>query len=152
MGASFADLATILARGISHCRMYFDGHPNVAAAARDFTALLRQLLAERHQTSFLLGIAGEKLIHDGKYLVGPSIVGSRLTRFAALLCCGGFEFDPRLEAAELRAFFALAARTTAPWSVKRSAICHCSPASRISAGRCTPPARTAKKSWMCSSR
>lgn len=114
MGASFADLATILARGISHCRMYFDGHPNVAAAARDFTALLRQLLAERHQTSFLLGIAGEKLIHDGKYLVGPSIVGSRLTRFAALLCCGGFEFDPRLETAELRAFFALAARTTAP--------------------------------------
>ncbi|MFN2371283.1 MAG: HD-GYP domain-containing protein [Candidatus Krumholzibacteriia bacterium] len=114
MGTSFTDLATVLARGISHCRMYFDDHPNVVAAARDFTTLLRQLLAEGEHTSFRLGVTGQKLIHDGRYLVGPSIVGSRLTRFAEQLCCGGFEFDPRLEPAELQAFFALAARTTTP--------------------------------------
>ncbi len=111
MGTSYADLATVLARGISHCRMYFDGHPNVAAAARDFQALLRTLLADGRHTSFLLGVAEDKLIHDGSFLVGPSIVGSRLTHFAQLMCCGGFEFDPGLEVAEIRSFFALAAQT-----------------------------------------
>ena len=114
MGTSYADLATVLARGISHCRMYFADHPHVAAAARDFLVLMRRLLDEDEQALFLLGVADDKLIHGGRYLVGPSIVGSRLTRFAALLQCGGFEFDPRLEAAELRAFFALAAELNEP--------------------------------------
>ncbi len=114
MGTSYADLATVLARGISNCRMYFDGHPHVAAAARDFQALLSRRLREDGQTSFLLGVAHDKLIHDGKYLVGPSIVGGRLTRFAALLNCGGFEFDPHLEIPEIRAFLSLAAQLGEP--------------------------------------
>jgi len=114
VGNSYADLATVLARGISHCRMYFDGHPNVAAAARDFQALMRKLLAADDHADFLLGVTDDKLIHDGRFLVGPSIVGSRLTRFAGLMCCGGFRFDPDLEIAEIRAFFSLAARVSEP--------------------------------------
>lgn len=114
MNASYADLATILARGISHCRMYFAGHPNVEAAARDFTRLLRSLAGKADDGVFRLGVAEGKLIHEGRFLVGPSIVGSRLTGFADLLEAGGFAFDSRIEPDEVVRFFGLAAATGEP--------------------------------------
>jgi len=111
MKQNFSDLATLLARGISHCRMYFVGHPNVEAAAQEAKALLGPLLERKQLDAFVLGVVDDKLIHEGKYLVGPTIVGSRLTRFASLLQGGGFTILPAVSARELKTFFVLAAET-----------------------------------------
>ena len=114
MERNFSDLATLLARGISHCRMYFVGHPNVEAAAQEFKTHIGPLLKQGQLDVFLLGISDGKLIHEGKYLVGPTIVGSRLTRFAALLQTGGFVFRTEVSAQELKTFFVLASEVTKP--------------------------------------
>jgi len=114
MSSNYADLATLLARGISHCRMYFADHPNVNAAAREFQSLLTRLLDEGDQDTFLLGVAGDKLIHEGRFLVGPSIVGSRLAQFAEHMQSGGFEFARNVSTPELKAFFSLAAKSKEP--------------------------------------
>jgi len=108
MDGSFADLATLLARGISHARMYFAGHPNVAGAAIEFRGLLRRLLPDEPDAAFELGITEGRLVHDGRLLVGPSIVGGRLGEFASMLGAGGFRFARTVEHAELMAFFGLA--------------------------------------------
>lgn len=114
MRGNYADLATLLARGISQRRMYFAGHPNVKQCAREFVVLLGQLLAESGASSFLLGVVDGKLVHDGRYLVGSTVVGRQLTNFANLLEAGGYEIDARIEASELVRFFTLAAETTEP--------------------------------------
>ncbi|MCP4572264.1 MAG: HD domain-containing protein [bacterium] len=111
MAGNYADLATLLARGISQRRMYFDGHPNVKQCATEFVDLLGRLLAEEEVSSFLLGVVEGKLVHDGRYLVGSTVVGRQLTSFAELLEAGGYEIDARIEASELVRFFTLAAET-----------------------------------------
>ena len=114
MIGNYADLAILLARGISQRRMYFGGHPNVARCAGDFVALLTHLLGHDGQSSLMLGVVDGKLIHDGRYLVGSTVVGRRLTDFAVQLDSGGFEFDVTLEADEVVRFFTLAAGTDEP--------------------------------------
>ena len=91
MSGNYADLATLLTRGFSQRKMYFGGHPNVAQCAADFVALLEQLLRQDGKSSLLLGVVDGKLIHDGRYLVGSTVVGRRLTEFAARLDTGGYE-------------------------------------------------------------
>lgn len=109
MNGNYADLATLLARGFGQRRMYPGGHPNVARCAKDFVTLLDRLLGQEGKTSLQLGVVDGKLIHDGRYLVGSTVVGRRLTAFAAQLDAGGFEFDSYLEADEMVRFFGLAA-------------------------------------------
>ena len=114
MRGNYADLATLLARGISQQRMYFEGHPNVKQCATEFVDLLGRLLAEDEASTFLLGVVEGKLVHDGRYLVGSTVVGRQLTSFADLLETGGYEIDVRIEPAELVRFFTLAAVTSEP--------------------------------------
>jgi len=114
MQGNYADLATLLARGISQQRMYFEGHPNVKQCATEFVDLLGQLLAEDETSTFLLGVVEGKLVHDGRYLVGSTVVGRQLTSFADLLEAGGYEIDARIEPSELVRFFTLAAVTSEP--------------------------------------
>ncbi len=121
MKGNYADLATFLARGISQRRMYFDGHPNVKRCASEFVGLLGRLLADEGKDAFLLGVVEGKLIHDGRYLVGSTVVGRRLTEFSELLEAGGYEIDARIEASELVRFFTLAAETSeAPGGLEES--------------------------------
>lgn len=108
MKREYNDLVVLLARGISQRRMYFDGHPKVQACAADFARILDHLLETDGQESFFIGVAEGKLVHDGKYLVGPTIIGSKLADFADLLQCGGFLFKKGTSKAQLLAFFTLA--------------------------------------------
>ena len=93
MRGNYADLATLLARGISQQRMYFEGHPNVKQCATEFVDLLGRLLAEDEASTFLLGVVEGKLVHDGRYLVGSTVVGRQLTSFADLLETGRARID-----------------------------------------------------------
>jgi len=103
------DLVTLLARGISQRRMYFDGHPKVQACATETAQLLKNHLKGAKQDTFFLGVAESKLVHDGKFLVGPTIIGRKLVEFAELLQCGGFLFRRSMQATELLTVFSLAA-------------------------------------------
>lgn len=110
MDAKFSDLIILLASGINQRAMYFDGHPTVQSLSREFVARLQELLDSSGQDEFSFGVFQGKFIRNGKYLVGPSIAGRSLIRFAERLNCGGFTFTLPLTPDNLVTFFQLAVR------------------------------------------
>ncbi|MCB1184001.1 HD domain-containing protein [bacterium] len=106
---TFSDLIILLSGGINQRRLYFDGHPKVRGQGESFVRLLREMLAESGDTAFFFGVLNEKFVHEGKYLIGPSIAGRNLLQFAEKMQCGGFRFGERVEADEIAAFFRVAA-------------------------------------------
>lgn len=113
MNNKYHDLVILITRGISQRKMYFDNHPRVRACAEEFTTSLAALLDEDGKEKFFIGVANGKLVHEGKYLIGPSIIGNRLTAFAELTGSGGFLFSRGVTSAEMREFFAVAAGQSA---------------------------------------
>jgi putative nucleotidyltransferase with HDIG domain len=112
--SGYDELVILLCTGISQRKMYFDEHPKVAACGEDFILALRELLHADGKESFFLGVVDGKLVHNGRYLVGSSIVGRRLITFAGQLRSGGFLFSRALEPSELRDLFTLAAQLAEP--------------------------------------
>ncbi len=112
--SGYDELVILLCTGISQRKMYFDEHPKVVACGDDFVRALRDLLQADGKDSFFLGVVDGKLVHNGRYLVGSSIVGRRLITFADQLRCGGFLFSRALEPRELRDLFTLAADLAEP--------------------------------------
>ena len=94
---TFSDLIILLSGGINQRRLYFDGHPKVRGQGESFVRLLREMLAESGDTAFFFGVLNEKFVHEGKYLIGPSIAGRNLLQFAEKMQCGGFRFGERVE-------------------------------------------------------
>ncbi len=114
MNKTYHDLVVLLSRGISQRQMYFEDHPRLMDCAREFTENIARLQSGTSDGKFFVGVANGKLIHEGKYLIGPSIIGSRLNKFASLLGSGGFLFHRGITSGELLAFFTLAATQTKP--------------------------------------
>jgi len=114
MTRNYNDLIALLSRGISQRRMYFEDHPRLKECAREFTTGLQRLLERDGRGKFFIGVANGKLVHDGRYLLGASIMGTRLQEFAGLLECGGFLFNHGLQEAEMLAFFSVAAARRRP--------------------------------------
>ena len=110
MDNAYSDLIILLSAGINQRRMYFDDHPKVHDLGRTFAVRLEQMLADRGETGFFFGILKGKFIHNGRYLVGPSIAGRQLIDFAGRLGCGGFLFRQGLEPEEVATFFTIAAK------------------------------------------
>jgi putative nucleotidyltransferase with HDIG domain len=108
MDQRFSDMIIMLATGVSQRRMYFDAHPRVAATARDVAAGLSAMMRDSGG-GFAFGVYNSKFVHEGSYLVGPSIAGRALIDFAERLGCGGFAFAPPLDAGHLTTFFRLGA-------------------------------------------
>lgn len=106
---SYHDLIILLSRGISQRRMYFEDHPRLQECAREFTEGLSRLMAGDGSNRFFIGVVDGRLVHDGQYLIGASIMGTRLQEFARFLGCGGFLFHQGLTSGELLTFFTLAA-------------------------------------------
>ncbi len=109
MKSSYNDLVVLLTRGISKRVMYFADHPQIRACCRDFTRGLTKQLQTDQQESFFLGVVQGKLVHEGKLLVGPTILGKKMADFADFLECGGFLFQIGLTEEEISSFLALAA-------------------------------------------
>lgn len=108
------ELVILLTRGISQRKMYFARHPKVAAVASGFPERLSGFLKQTGHDSFFLGVVQHKLVYDGKYLIGPSIVGRKLADFAGHLRCGGFLFRPRVQPGEMIELFSLSAEIVEP--------------------------------------
>jgi HD-GYP domain-containing protein (c-di-GMP phosphodiesterase class II) len=114
MTSVYDQLVMMLSAGIGQGRMYFADHPKVLASSEAFVRQLREALRASERESFFLGIADGKLVHDGRYLIGSTIVGRKLVTFADLLRCGGFLFSVDTEPRDVGILFALAAEVTDP--------------------------------------
>ena len=112
MATRFSDLVILLSGGINNRRLYFDEHPKVKSQGRDFARKFEDILVHSGETGFFFGVLNGKFIREGKFLVGPSIVGRNLIDFAAKLCCGGFLLRRGLAQEEVMAFFRLGATLT----------------------------------------
>jgi len=107
---TFSDLIILLSAGINQRRLYFDDHPKVHDLGKGFAQKLDQLLESRSETGFFFGMLKGKFIHNGKYLVGPSIAGRQLLEFGEKLGCGGFLFRKGVQSEEVASFFTIAAK------------------------------------------
>jgi putative nucleotidyltransferase with HDIG domain len=108
------ELVILLTRGISQRKMYFADHPKVATICHDFPLKLVEFLKQEKKKSFFLGVVDRKLVHNGRYLIGPTIVGSKLSAFAEDLKCGGFLFQSVVHNDEMNALFGLASELAEP--------------------------------------
>lgn len=108
------DLVARLCGGIRHRRMYFSSHPEVQASARVIALGLRAFLDETGREFFFLGLAQGRLVHDGRLLVGSTLLGRRLVEFLERLRCGGLLFRAGIEDSDVLALFDVAAGLGAP--------------------------------------
>ncbi|PIV81234.1 hypothetical protein COW53_05465 [bacterium CG17_big_fil_post_rev_8_21_14_2_50_64_8] len=109
MKTTFSDLIILLAGGINQRRLYFDKHPKVRGAARDFVRKLDEVLVHTGQTGFFFGILDGKFIREGRFLVGPSIAGRCLVQFAERMMCGGFLVRRGVTEEEIQTFIRIGA-------------------------------------------
>jgi HD-GYP domain-containing protein (c-di-GMP phosphodiesterase class II) len=97
----YEDLVARLCSGLRHRRLYFEGHPEVRACAEQVARELKALLDESGKELFFLGVAQGRLLHDGRYLIGSTILGRRLVELLQRLHSGGLLFRAGVEAAEI---------------------------------------------------
>ncbi len=114
MKSTCDELVIHMSNGIGQRKLYFASHPRVLACSREFTQKLKAFLEESGKECFFLGIVGGKLVHNGRYLVGPTIVGRRLVAFTECLQSGGLLFNGKIEPGEVCELFNLAAELTEP--------------------------------------
>lgn len=114
MEFSFDELVSQLCNGISQCKLYFNSHPKVFGCAKEFAGHLKTYLEKSNKESFFLGVVDDNLVHDGRYLVGPTILGKRLIEFVKNLNSGGLLFKSGVTPSELCQFFSLAAELIDP--------------------------------------
>ena len=114
MAHSPDDLVILLSRGINQRKMYFADHPKVKGHAGNFLKKLDSFLTETQSDSFFIGIVERKLVFNGRYLMGPTIVASKLISFAMDLNCGGFTFYRTTSETDLLEFFGTSADVADP--------------------------------------
>src|SRR5262245_42661931 len=112
---SLDDLVSLLSQGLTQRTMYFEAHPRVQQHARDFAARLETLLEADRREYFFLGFVEGNLVHEGRFLIGPTILGRRVVDLLTALDCGGILFKAGLAAEEVLVLFEIAAdlRTSA---------------------------------------
>lgn len=107
-------LIILLSSGIAQRKLYFAGHPKVRALGEEFVGLLGAFLDTAGLDELFIGVVDGKLVYQGRFLVGPSIAGGQLIRFARLLHGGGFVFGRRTTAEEITGLLGLAAELKDP--------------------------------------
>lgn len=101
------NLLILLCRTISTRKLYFAEHPKVKELSRDFIEKLRLFCKEAKIDKLFIGIIDNNLVFEGKNLIGPSIVGRQLVRFAEKLHCGGLSFNDSTTVDEFNALLDL---------------------------------------------
>lgn len=112
MDSCVNDQVMALARGVHQRRLYGSDHPRVQDAARMVLHHLTACLDAAGKDAFFLGVVDGKLVHDGRLLLGPTIISTRLAELAADLSCGGFLFRRGIELHEVVGFLDLGVEAT----------------------------------------
>jgi putative nucleotidyltransferase with HDIG domain len=111
-------LVMVLTRAVAQRRLYGADHPKVTASCRDLALRLATFLQQSPRETVHIGVADGKLMHEGNYLIGPTIAGGPLIQFARRLHCGGFILGRHAGADEFGRLLAVAAeRREAPQSL-----------------------------------
>ncbi|MCC6642125.1 MAG: HD domain-containing protein [Deltaproteobacteria bacterium] len=108
------DLVSGLCSGLRHRMLYFEGHPEVRTCSDQVARALHALLGESGKDLFFLGAAHGRLLHEGRYLIGSTILGRRLVELLQRLHSGGLLLRAGLEAAEVAALFEVSVLTRGP--------------------------------------
>jgi HD-GYP domain-containing protein (c-di-GMP phosphodiesterase class II) len=114
MNRGFEELVTMLSNGMSHRSLYFSAHPKVRSSAADFQRQLRELLDGAQKDGFFLGIVNGRLVHEGHFLLGSTLVGKRIIQFNDRLRAGGLLFKRPVSIDELCSLFEVAAELKEP--------------------------------------
>ncbi len=107
-------LLILLGRTVTTRDLYFSNHPLVEKLEKSFLTQLHSFCEEYEQNVLFVGIVEGNMVYDGKNLVGPSLVGNQLIRFADKLHCGGISFTKELSQQEFRSFLTLTAEMPQP--------------------------------------
>lgn len=100
-------LLIVFCRTISTRQLYFSDHPKVRKLSTEFLRQLQAFCDETQIKKLFIGIIGGNLVFEGRNLIGPSIVGRQLIRFAEKLHCGGISFSAETTEKELTEFLNL---------------------------------------------
>lgn len=114
MKANPSPLITMLSTGIAHCSLYFTRHPRVLASAQSFVRELERLLDTDGRKTLFLGLVEGRLVHDGRFYLGPTAIAKRVVELIENLRCGGLLFHRDVTPDELARLFELAARLHGP--------------------------------------
>ncbi len=105
-----------LCKSIGQRKIYFSNHPVIEKNCQYFIAELSKFLAETEEDKLFIGIIENKLVYEGHYLIGPSIMGLQLVKLAKLIHCGGFAFGAETSVTELLRLIDLADHLAHPVS------------------------------------
>ncbi|WP_339138226.1 MAG: HD-GYP domain-containing protein [Candidatus Electrothrix sp. GW3-4] len=112
MSATLNNLIVLLCKGIGQRKIYFTRHPILTKTCQHFVDNLNIFFSERETEELFIGIVENKLVHDGQYLIGPSIMGLQLVTFAQQIHCGGFVFRARTAVKDLQELLELSDHIT----------------------------------------
>lgn len=104
-----SELVILLTSGLAQRQLYFREHPRLREVADRVVSELTALLDETGRPSLFLGVVEGHIVHEGRYLVGPTIAGRRLVALAERLGSGGVLLERDITRAEVLSFFDLAA-------------------------------------------
>jgi len=107
-------LVILLSSSIAQRKLYFADHPKFRDSGQEFTKLLQEILAEMQQNALFIGAVENKLVYNGRYLVGPSIAGRQLVDFMQNMHSGGIAFDRYTTVEEYQALLGVAAELKEP--------------------------------------
>ncbi len=114
MQSNIDKIVILLSTGIAQRKLYFSDHPKIQNLGKNCKSLLENYLKITEQESLFIGVVDDKLVHNGHFLVGPSIAGGQLVKLARQLQCGGFVFNEEVTAVEISDFLGVAAQLKDP--------------------------------------
>ncbi|CAK8718981.1 HDIG domain-containing protein [Candidatus Electrothrix aarhusensis] len=95
-------IIVLLCKSIGQRKIYFSEHPIIREGCQELITELQYFLGEAEREKISIGIADNKLVYEGHYLFGPSIMGLQLVEFARLLHCFGFAFTAGINIREVQ--------------------------------------------------
>ena len=101
------EIVGFLTLGIHDAGVYFPEHARVQATAATLAARFDAVFMGVDDASLFLGVVERRLVHNGKFLLGPTLIAKRLIEASERMCCGGFLFRRGITSQELVAFFAV---------------------------------------------
>ncbi len=104
MNAAGEERISHLISALAQRRLYDGAHLRVRSAAEEFVRALEQHHKAEHRRAFFLGVAESRLIDEGLFVFGSSVLGAKLTQLAQRCQCGGFLFPAETTVNDVLAF------------------------------------------------
>jgi len=106
----------LFSRALAQRRLFGAEHPKLRECRTEFLGALRDHFADGRRDRLFIGVRSGRLIHEGRYLAGPTIVGGKLANLAETLRCGGFQFKSTVSAVDVEVLTTLASELDEPFS------------------------------------